>query len=263
MYTKWFDNSIDEALAGFCNSIDVQMNADGSITVVDDGRGIPVDMHPTEGKPTVEVVLTVLHAGGKFEKGSYQVSGGLHGVGVSCVNALSAFLEVEVRRDGQVYHQRFERGDTVSELKTIGKSDSTGTKITFMPDDEIFSTLTYNWDTLANRLRELAFLNRGITVTLAREADDRHETFHYEGGIREFVTHLNANKSPLYDEVIYFEKERDGIIAENRVPARRQLQRAPVFVCEQHQPRSRVARTSADFVPRLPARSTPMPKPTS
>lgn len=208
------DNSIDEALAGFCTKIEVIMNADGSITVVDDGRGIPVDEHPTEKKPTVEVVLTVLHAGGKFEKGSYQVSGGLHGVGVSCVNALSAFLEVEVRRDGQVHHQRFEQGNAVSKLETIGKTSSTGTKVTFSPDPEIFPERTYNWDTLANRLRELAFLNRGITVTLTHEADDRSETFHYEGGIKEFVAHLNANKTPLYEEVIYFEKERDGIIAE-------------------------------------------------
>ncbi|MFT5124224.1 MAG: DNA gyrase subunit B [Kiritimatiellia bacterium] len=208
------DNSVDEALAGYCNHVSVSMNADGSITVYDDGRGIPVDMHPTEKKPSLEVVLTVLHAGGKFDKSSYKVSGGLHGVGVSCVNALSAWLEVEVRRDGQIWHMRFERGATIGQLEKIGKSTDTGTKVTFMPDSDIFTTTEYNYDTLANRLRELAFLNRGIEIKLKQEHPGRAETFKYDGGISEFVRHINQKKAPMYDKVIYFEKEKDGVIVE-------------------------------------------------
>ena len=208
------DNSVDEALVGHCRHIQVTMNADGSITVNDDGRGIPVDLHPTENKPAVEVVLTTLHAGGKFDHASYKVSGGLHGVGVSCVNALSEWLEVEVRRHGKVYHQRFERGVPVTGLETIGETKSTGTKITFYADPTIFSTLEYSWDILASRLRELAFLNRGIEISLRQEADARTEVFCYEGGIREFVRHLNTNKTPLHPEVIHFETERDGIQVE-------------------------------------------------
>ena len=208
------DNSVDEALAGHCSHVEVSMNADGSISVNDDGRGIPVDMHEQEGRPAVEVVLTVLHAGGKFDHSSYKVSGGLHGVGVSCVNALSEWLEVEVRRDGKVHHQRFERGDPVTKLETIGKTKSTGTKITFFPDSLIFSTLDYNWDTLANRLRELAFLNKGIEIKLSQEETSRDETFKYEGGISEFVKLLNKNKNPLHPDVIAFEKERDDIVVE-------------------------------------------------
>ena len=208
------DNSVDEALAGYCKHIDVSMNADGSISVNDDGRGIPVDMHPQENRPAVEVVLTVLHAGGKFDHSSYKVSGGLHGVGVSCVNALSEWLEVEVRRDGIIYHQRFERGNPASQLEKIGKTTGRGTKITFFPDHQIFSTLEFNWDTLANRLRELAFLNKGIEIQLKQDEPAREETFKYEGGIAEFVKLLNKNKNPLHPDVIVFEKERDHVQVE-------------------------------------------------
>jgi DNA gyrase subunit B len=208
------DNSVDEALAGHCSHVRVSMNVDGSITVYDDGRGIPVDMHPTENKSSLEVVLTILHAGGKFDKSSYKVSGGLHGVGVSCVNALSLWLEAEVRRDGHIWHMRFERGDAVGDLEKIGKCKDTGTKITFMPDPEIFTTSEYSYDTLANRLRELAFLNRGIEITLKQGHPERSELFKYDGGIREFVEHINLKKTPMYDEVIYFEKEKDGVVVE-------------------------------------------------
>jgi len=208
------DNSIDEALAGYCTRIQVKVNSDGSVTIIDNGRGIPVDRHATEKKPAVEVVLTTLHAGGKFDNESYKVSGGLHGVGVSCVNALSEWLEVEVRRDGAVHHQRFEKGRAVSKLETIGKTKSTGTSITFFPDGEIFSTTTFEWDILANRLRELAFLNRGVEIKLFDEAREKDETFKFKGGIVEFVEHLNRNKTALHPKVIGFESERDGIQAE-------------------------------------------------
>jgi len=204
----------DESLAGYCNLIKVILNADGSVSVWDNGRGIPVDIHATEGIPAVTVVLTVLHAGGKFDNESYKVSGGLHGVGVSCVNALSDWLEVEVRREGGIYHQKFERGRPVSELENIGKTSETGTTITFLPDASIFSTTAYEWDILANRMRELAFLNKGITITLAREADGRQETFHFEGGIMEFVQHLNRSRAPIHPDVVYFEKERDNVQVE-------------------------------------------------
>lgn len=208
------DNSVDEALAGYCKSIQVTINADGSVSVNDDGRGIPVDLHEEEQKPAVEVVLTVLHAGGKFDHGSYKVSGGLHGVGVSCVNALSEWLEVEVRRDGTVYHQRFERGVAVTQLETIGSTKSTGTKIIFLPDAEVFSTTQFQWDILATRLREFAFLNKGIAVTLKQEHPNREEVFKYEGGISEFVQHLNRNKTSLHPDVIYMEKEKDTVHVE-------------------------------------------------
>ncbi len=208
------DNSVDEALAGYCKHIEVTMNADGSVSVNDDGRGIPVDIHPQEGRPAVEVVLTVLHAGGKFDHSSYKVSGGLHGVGVSCVNALSEWLEVEVRRDGTVYHQRYGRGNPVTQLEKIGSTTGRGTKVTFYPDATIFSAIEFNWDTLANRLRELAFLNKGIQITLRQEEPSREEVFKYEGGIAEFVKLLNKNKQPLHPDVIAFEKERDNIQVE-------------------------------------------------
>ncbi len=207
------DNSIDEALAGFCKHVTVTINADGSISVVDDGRGIPVEMHPTENKPAVEVVLTMLHAGGKFDNKSYKVSGGLHGVGVSCVNALSEWLEVEVCRNGKVYHQRYQRGCATTSLETIGKTRNTGTKITFKPDHEIFQVAEFNWDTLTSRLRELAFLNRGVQIRLAQEEPAREELFEYMGGIQEFVEHLNKNKTTFHP-VIYLEQEKDGISAE-------------------------------------------------
>jgi len=208
------DNSIDEALAGFCKHIDVIIHVGNSITVIDDGRGIPVDMHKTEKKPAVEVVLTVLHAGGKFDKNAYKVSGGLHGVGVTCVNALSEWLEVEVKRDGKVHHMKFKRGVTASKLEVIGKARGTGTKITFKPDPEIFQVLEYKYDILANRLRELAFLNRGIEITLTDERTNKKELFKFNGGIEEFIKHINRAKEPLHPKVIYVSKEKDGIQAE-------------------------------------------------
>jgi len=211
------DNSIDEAMAGYANAIDVIIRVDNSVTVKDNGRGIPVDLHEGEGMPAVEVVLTKLHAGGKFDHGAYKVSGGLHGVGVSCVNALSEWLEVEVRRDGKVHHMRFERGQTVAPLTVIGPTVGTGTTVTFKPDAEIFPETEFIWDTLATRLRELAFLNRGIRVTLTDEREaqnERREEFHYEGGIVEFIRMLNANKQPLHQDVIYLRREREGIEVE-------------------------------------------------
>ncbi len=210
------DNSIDEALAGHATKVDVTIHLDNSITVTDDGRGIPVDMHEGEGKPAVEVVMTVLHAGGKFDHNAYKVSGGLHGVGVSCVNALSEWLEVEVHRDGNVHHMRFERGDTASPLTKIRSTTTTGTSVHFKPDPDIFSVSEFTWDILANRLRELAFLNRGITIILKDEREEplRNEIFHYEGGISEFVTHLNVNKQALHPNVIYLHKEKDGVEVE-------------------------------------------------
>ncbi len=213
------DNSIDEALAGYASEIKVTIHQDNSITVQDDGRGIPTDIHEGEGKPAVEVVMTVLHAGGKFDHSSYKVSGGLHGVGVSCVNALSKWLDVEVARDGAAYHMRFERGDTKKELTKLYDTDKHGTKVSFLPDSEIFSESVYVWDILAKRLRELAFLNRGITISLNDERADendntRKETFHYEGGICEFVAMLNENKQVLSQDVIYLEKSKDDIEVE-------------------------------------------------
>jgi len=208
------DNSVDEALAGHCSRIRVTIHPNGSVAIDDDGRGIPVDMHETEGKPAVEVVLTTLHAGGKFDHSSYKVSGGLHGVGVSCVNALSEWLEVEVRRDGQVHHQRYERGIPVTALEQIGTVKGTGTRITFLPDSEIFSESVFNWDILASRIRELAFLNRGIEIVLHQEHPEREEEFKYDGGIREFVEHLNRTKVALHPDVITLEKERDRIQVE-------------------------------------------------
>jgi len=209
------DNSIDEALAGYCSNVEVCINEDGSLSVTDDGRGIPVDMHPTEGKPAVTVVLTVLHAGGKFDSDTYKVSGGLHGVGVSCVNALSEWLEVEVKRDGKIHHQRFECGVETTELVTIGTTSETGTKVTFMPDHSIFSHGGgFLWDTLTARLREMAFLNRGTKITLKEDATGREEIFKYDGGIQEFVQHLNRNKAPMHADVIYFEREKDNVVVE-------------------------------------------------
>lgn len=214
------DNSIDEALAGYAKMISVVIHHDNSITVVDDGRGIPVDMHEGEGKPAIEVVLTILHAGGKFNHDSYKVSGGLHGVGVSCVNALSEWLEAEVCRDGGTYSIRFERGNTVSPLTRLHASDKNGTKVTFKPDGTIFPDTVYIWDILANRLRELAFLNSGITITLKDErqqengSSERFETFHYDGGICEFVKMLNDNKVVLNPDPVYFKLEKDKTVVE-------------------------------------------------
>ncbi len=209
------DNSIDEALAGHCRNIEVTINFDNSITVCDDGRGIPVDMHPVEKKPACEVALTVLHAGGKFDHNAYKVSGGLHGVGVSCVNALSEWLVLKINRDGNEYQMRFERGVTVSPLAVVHPSESRGTTVTFKPDAQIFSVSEFKWDILANRLRELAFLNAGIKIMLTdmRGEAPKEETFHFEGGLREFVRHLNVGKTTLHD-VIYFQTSRDGVEAE-------------------------------------------------
>ena len=214
------DNSIDEALAGFAKDIQVTINADNSITVIDDGRGIPVDMHEKEHKSALEVVLTVLHAGGKFDKGSYKVSGGLHGVGVSCVNALSTYLRAEVHRDGKAYMQEFSCGKPTSELQIIGESNHTGTSITFLPDSSIFTVTVYDYNTLANRLRDLAFLNAGITLHLTdmREVNEngepRSETFFSKDGLREFVEYIDSNKESLIDDVIHLNTERGGIPVE-------------------------------------------------
>lgn len=207
------DNSVDEALAGFCSRIDVVLHDDDAVTVVDDGRGIPVDVHPVEKKPGVEVAMTMLHAGGKFDRSSYKVSGGLHGVGVSVVNALSESLHVEVRRDGKVYRQSYARGLKTSELEVTGKTRETGTTVRFKPDSEIFPELRYDYDTLANRLRELAFLNRGLRVTItderSTEGAERNEEFHYEGGIVEFVEYLRGTRKPLHKKPIFIEANRD------------------------------------------------------
>ena len=208
------DNSVDEHLAGYCDSVEVVIHPDNSVTVIDNGRGIPVDMHKTEKKPAVEVALTTLHAGGKFDHRVYKVSGGLHGVGVSCVNALSDWLEVEVKRDGKVHHQRYERGKTVSKLTVIGKSSSTGTKVTFKPDKTIFSKTEYSWDILSQRLREFAFLNKGLKIKLIDKRTDKEAVFEFAGGIVSFVEYLNKNKNPLHNKVVYFQREQDGVIVE-------------------------------------------------
>jgi len=207
------DNSIDEALAGFCDQVNVTIHIDGSLTVIDNGRGIPVDLH-TSGKSAAEVVLTVLHAGGKFDNESYKVSGGLHGVGVSVVNALSETLDLEIWRNGQVYQQSYEHGKPVAELEAAGTTKRRGTKVTFKPDANIFETTAFSFDTLAQRLRELAFLNGGITITLDDERDGKSHKFHYEGGIASFVTHLNKNKVAVNEKPIFMHGEKDGIDAE-------------------------------------------------
>ncbi len=204
------DNSIDEAMVGRCSKIKVIVHKDCSVSVIDNGSGIPVDIHPQQKKPAVEVVLTMLHAGGKFDRKSYQISGGLHGVGVSVVNALSEWLEVEVRRDGNIYGQRFERGEVKSELKKIGTAKKTGTKIQFFPDGEIFKERTFSFDILANRLRELAFLNKGLLISLSDEGTGKSSDFQYKGGIVEFVKYLDTNKSPLH-RPIYFSGKSNGI----------------------------------------------------
>ena len=212
------DNAVDEALAGFCNHIIVSINEDGTVTVEDDGRGIPVGINSKAGIPAVEVVFTVLHAGGKFGGGGYKVSGGLHGVGASVVNALSNWLEVEICRDGKVYKQRYERGKTMYPLKEIGTCDpdKTGTKVTFSPDGSIFETTTFDFNTLKVRLRETAFLTKNLRITLQDKREDpiNERVFHYEGGIKEFVTYLNKGNQELYPEVIYCEGEKDGVYVE-------------------------------------------------
>jgi DNA gyrase subunit B len=208
------DNSIDEALAGVCDTIEVVINKDGSITVTDNGSGIPVEIHPKTGKSTVETVLTVLHAGGKFDSGAYKVSGGLHGVGVSVVNALSEWLEVKVKRDGNEYFQRFERGKTMTELQVIGEAKDTGTTITFKPDHLIFEDINFKFETLEHRLRELAFLNKGIKISIEDKRVNKRKEFCYEGGIKQFVQHLNKNRDPIHENIIYYEGEKDNCIVE-------------------------------------------------
>ncbi|WP_132996321.1 DNA topoisomerase (ATP-hydrolyzing) subunit B [Sporanaerobacter acetigenes] len=210
------DNSIDEALAGVCDTILVYINEDLSVTVEDNGSGIPVETHPQTGKSTVETVLTILHAGGKFNNGAYKVSGGLHGVGISVVNALSEWLEVRVKRNGKIYRQRFSRGIATTELEIIGEvdEDETGTTISFKPDDEIFDEVNFSFDTLEFRLREMAFLNKGIKIQLEDKRDNKKRVFHYEGGIKAFVEYVNRNKTPIHENIIYFEGERDSCTVE-------------------------------------------------
>ena len=212
------DNSVDEALAGYCSTIDVTINPDNSVTVIDNGRGIPVGINKKAGIPAVEVVFTILHAGGKFGGGGYKVSGGLHGVGASVVNALSNWLEVRIRQDGKVYMQRYERGKVTKKLEVIGSCpvEETGTMVTFMPDDTIFEETVFDYDILKTRLRETAFLTKNLKIILrdARGSEPVERTFHYEGGIKEFVTYLNRSKTPLYEEVLYFEGKQNNVLVE-------------------------------------------------
>ncbi len=212
------DNAVDEALAGYCDTINVNINSDNSITVIDNGRGIPVGMNTKAGLPAVEVVFTILHAGGKFGGGGYKVSGGLHGVGASVVNALSVWLEVEIYNKGNVYMQRYERGKVVQKLTVIDHCDleKTGTKVTFLPDHEIFDETVFDYDILKQRFREMAFLTKGLKIVLTdfREEEPKEKVFHYEGGIKEFVTYLNRSKTPLYDKIIYCEGVKDGVVVE-------------------------------------------------
>lgn len=210
------DNSVDEALAGYCTEVEVIIHPDNSVTVADNGRGIPVDVHPEYGKPAAEIVLTVLHAGGKFEKKAYKYSGGLHGVGVSVVNALSEWLKLEIHRDGKVYKQVYERGKPVTQFACVGETKKRGTIVTFKPDPEIFEVTEFSWDILANRLRELAFLNKGLRITLVDERVEplRREVFYYEGGIVEFVKKINEKKDPLFPEPIYITGEKDDVLVE-------------------------------------------------
>lgn len=212
------DNAVDEALAGYCDTISVSINPDNSVTVIDNGRGIPVGLNHKAGLPAVEVVFTILHAGGKFGGGGYKVSGGLHGVGASVVNALSQWLEVEIYNEGKIYMQRYERGKVVLKLNVIGECepDKTGTKVTFLPDDEIFEETVFDYDVLKQRFREMAFLTRGLKIMIRdeREEEPRERTFHYEGGIKEFVAYLNKSKTPLYEQIIYCEGMKDGVAVE-------------------------------------------------
>jgi DNA gyrase subunit B len=210
------DNAVDEAMAGYCTRIETVLHEDGSVTVTDDGRGIPVDVHPTEGVPGVELAMTTLHAGGKFDRDTYKVSGGLHGVGVSVVNALSEWLEVEIRRNGEVYRQRYARGVKATDLEVVGKvkKGESGTRVSFKPDAEIFTELVFNHDTLSNRLREMAFLNRGLIIRLVDERvpeddEQRHEEYHYQGGIVEFVEYLRGSRQPLHPKPIFIEASRE------------------------------------------------------
>jgi DNA gyrase subunit B len=204
------DNSIDEAMAGYCTEINVSIRQDGSVSVRDNGRGIPVDIHPQYNRPALEIVMTMLHAGGKFDHESYSFSGGLHGVGVSVVNALSEWMEVEVRRNRRIYWQRYEHGNVASEVEVRGESEHTGTTVTFKPDATIFEETEYNFDTLSSRLRELAFLNRGLKITIKDERTDKENDFRYEGGIVSFVEYLNTNKEALHKPPVYFSRSKNG-----------------------------------------------------
>src|SRR6202167_3948547 len=214
------DNAVDEALAGYCDTIDVTLLADGGVRVVDDGRGIPVDEHPVEHRPAIEVVMTTLHAGGKFDGESYAVSGGLHGVGVSVVNALSERLDVEIRRDGYVWTQSYERGDPASPLERGAASDETGTTITFWPDGQIFETTDWSFETLSRRMQEMAFLNKNLAIsltdlrTLDESGQPRAARYQYEGGIADFVRYINASKEPVHGSIIDFGEDGDGIAVE-------------------------------------------------
>ncbi|MFQ6061149.1 MAG: ATP-binding protein, partial [Thermoplasmata archaeon] len=209
------DNSIDEAMAGTCTEIRVTLNEDGSVTVVDNGSGIPVGKHPRYNRSGVEIVMTKLHAGAKFDRKVYKVSGGLHGVGVSVVNALSEWLRVEVRRDGKRFAQEFRRGEPKGELREVGKADGTGTTVTFMPDSEIFEETEFDYETLSSKMRELAFLNRGVRITIKKEGEEGKEAeFQYDGGIVEFVKFINENRNALHDEPIYFEGSKAGVEVE-------------------------------------------------
>jgi hypothetical protein len=208
------DNSVDEALAGACDRIEVTIHIDNSVTVTDNGRGIPVDIHEQTGRPGLEVVMTTLHAGGKFGGSAYKVSGGLHGVGVSVVNALSEWLEAEVWVGGKKHLQRYERGKPTGDIEEIGKARRTGTRVTFLADGEVFEDRAFSWDTLSNRLREMAFLNKGLRIVLADERADRREEFYYTGGIKQFVELLNANKTTLHPRPIYIEAQRDDTLVE-------------------------------------------------
>jgi len=207
------DNSIDEALAGYCTKISVVLYKNGKVSITDNGRGIPVDMHPKYKRPAVEIVMTRLHAGGKFDKKSYKVAGGLHGVGISVTNALSKELEIEVKREGKIHYQKYQKGVPVTELKVIGDANETGTKVTFLPDNEIFEETEFHYETLSSRLRELAFLNKGLEIEIKDERDGKENKFQYSGGIISFVEYLNKNKNPLHN-IIYFQKEKDGTIIE-------------------------------------------------
>ena len=211
------DNSVDEALAGHCTKIAVLINKDNSVSIEDNGRGIPTDIHKEEKKPALEVVMTILHAGGKFDKGTYKVSGGLHGVGVSVVNALSAWLEAEVKRDGKIYNQRYEKGETKTKLKSTGKTKTSGTKITFMPDGEIFKDIRWDFEIISERLRELAYLNKELEITIndnRPEGEERKEVFKYKGGLSDYVKFLDSSANPLHKKVITVLNEKGAVPVE-------------------------------------------------